>query len=120
MNKIRELRLSLNLTQSDLAEKLGINQSAVGKYERGELEPSISTLRLLSKIFECSIDYIVCNSDDFGVISISNDGAQLSSEEAQLLHDFRALSPDLKNMLLATVATWKGTTANKDSSNRRA
>lgn len=118
MNKIRELRLSLNLTQSDLAEKLGINQSAVGKYERGELEPSISTLRLLSKIFECSIDYIVCNSDDFGVISISNDCAQLASEEVQLLHDFRSLSPDLKNMLLATVATWKGTTAN--NSNRRA
>lgn len=90
MNKIRELRLSLNLTQSDLAEKLGINQSAVGKYERGELEPSISTLRLLSKIFECSIDYIVCNSDDFGVVSIA--GPVLTAEEKSLIETFRKLN----------------------------
>lgn len=93
MNKIRELRLSLNLTQSDLAKKLGINQSAVGKYERGELEPSISTLRLLSKIFECSIDYIVCNSDDFGVISISNDAPQLPADAQELVDMFLSLSP---------------------------
>lgn len=110
MNKIKELRLSLNLTQSELAKMLGLNQSAIGKYERGELEPSISTLRIMSKIFECSIDYILCNSDDFGVVSIA--GPELTPEETQLLKDFRALSPDLKKMILANVQTLKGSTSN--------
>ena len=116
MNKIRELRLSLGLTQADLAKMLGLNQSAVGKYERCELEPSLSTLRLLSRIFECSIDYIVGNSDDFGNVTIANVGEKLSSEELQLLSDFRSLEPALKEMLLGIIETWKkkdGTNATK-------
>ena len=93
MNKIRELRLSLGLTQADLAKMLGLNHSAVGKYERCELEPSLSTLRLLSRIFECSIDYIVGNSDDFGNVTIANAGAQLPAEAQELVEMFLSLSP---------------------------
>lgn len=45
MNRIKELRTMQSLTQSDLAKKIGVNQSAVGKYEREELEPNITILK---------------------------------------------------------------------------
>lgn len=92
-NNIRELRLSLSLTQSELAEKLGLNQSAIGKYERNELEPSISTLKKMSLIFECSIDYIVAHSDDFGniVVKEKSPAQTLSQAEQDLLDDFRSV-----------------------------
>lgn len=99
-NKIRELRTSLSLTQSELAAQLGLNQSAIGKYERGELEPNVDILKKLSAFFQCSIDYIVENSDDFGVISIStqkNPTSDLTSEEKHLLETFRKLS--MKNRI---------------------
>ena len=100
MNRIRELRISSNLTQSELAERIGLNQSAIGKYERGELEPSISTLKALSKIFECSIDYILGNSNDFGVISIANEGAQLPTDAQELVDIYLALEEEYQAQIL--------------------
>ncbi len=101
-NRIRELRLSFELTQSELAHKIGLNQSAIGKYERGELEPSIETLKRLSQIFECSIDYVTGNSDDLGVISIQRlEQAALMKEEQELLEAYRALNPNNKSRVFA-------------------
>ena len=90
-NRIRELRISVNLTQNELAKKVGLNQSAIGKYEREELEPNLETLKKLSAIFECSIDYIIGFSDDFGKISIQETTPPLTAEEQRLLNDFRTL-----------------------------
>ena len=59
MNRIKELRHKKELTQKELATMLKLNQTAIGKYERGELEPCIATLQQLADIFDCSIDYIV-------------------------------------------------------------
>lgn len=94
MNRIKELRLSSDMTQYELAYRIGLNQTAIGKYERGELEPSISTLKKLSEIFECSIDYIVGHSDDFGAISIKNEkpALALSQDEQKLLETYRKLN----------------------------
>ena len=52
MIKLKDLRLTKQLSQNELAKMLGCNQTAVGKYERGQLEPNIETLKLLSEIFE--------------------------------------------------------------------
>lgn len=90
MNKIRELRTEKGLTQAELAEILGVNQTAVGKYERGELEPNIENLIKLSRFFEVSVDYIIGNADDFGIIQTPSDA--LTQEERQLLDDFRHLN----------------------------
>lgn len=100
MNRIKELRISSNLTQSELAVRIGLNQSAIGKYERGELEPSISTLKSLSKIFECSIDYILCNSDDFGVVKIIGDNTPIPSEAQELVEMFLQLTPMHRTQVL--------------------
>lgn len=92
MNRIKELRQSINLTQKELAEKIGFNQTAIGKYERGELEPNFETLKKMSTIFECSIDYLIGYSDDFGNITIKEKSSpSLTPEEQQLLNDFRSL-----------------------------
>lgn len=72
MNRIKELRLSAELTQKDVAKKLGLNQTAIGKYERGQLEPSLETLKELSLLFDCTIDYLVGHTDDFGNVVQKN------------------------------------------------
>ena len=92
MLRLKELRLSAELTQIELARKIGVNQTAVGKYERGELEPGIETLKKLSQIFECSIDYIVGNTDDFGNVTVKGNGPVLSPEEKKLIETYRALN----------------------------
>lgn len=122
MNRIKELRIQFGLTQSELAQQIGLNQTAIGKYERGELEPSIETLKKLSFIFECSIDYIIGHSDDFGAVPITqiNSTLTLTKDEQELINDYRSLAPSLQEMLRATIQTWKGAKANTETKNRRA
>lgn len=94
MQRLKELRLSHNLTQKQLAEKVSTTQTTIGKYERGELQPSLETLKQFSNLFECSIDYIIGHTDDFGNITIKNENmVPLSMGERQLLECFRLLSP---------------------------
>ena len=92
MNRIKELRIEKGLTQNQLASLLGINQTAAGKYERGELEPNLQNLIKLSHIFECSVDYIICNADDFGNVTIKTEKpAPLPQDEQKLLDTYRKL-----------------------------
>ena len=54
-----ELRKKNNLTQDELAEKLYITRQAVSRWESGETTPNIETLKLLSKLFNVSINTIL-------------------------------------------------------------
>lgn len=92
MNRIRELRILENLTQTQLAQMVGLNQTAIGKYERGQLEPNLETLKKLSEIFECSIDYLIGFSDDFGQVTVykTTDGINsLTAEEQKIIDVLR-------------------------------
>jgi uncharacterized protein len=44
---LREARLRAGLSQAELGDLAGTSQSAINRYERGVVEPSISTLRRL-------------------------------------------------------------------------
>ncbi len=54
--KIRQLRFKANLTQEQLAEKLGIGAQSVSKWENGVTLPDITALPLLADIFGITID----------------------------------------------------------------
>ena len=56
---IRELRVKSNLSQDDLAEKVFVTRQAVSRWENGETVPSTETLKLLSKLFNVSINTLL-------------------------------------------------------------
>ena len=117
MLRLKELRISQNFTQKDLAEKFSTTQTTIGKYERGELEPSIETLQKLANFFECSIDYLVGREDDFGNITIKAENAApaLTEQERRMLELYRKLPPylqenayaELKGMAIAVESAKK-------------
>lgn len=92
MIRLKELRKEKNLTQSELGKLLDLNQTAIGKYERGELEPSTKTLIALSNIFEVSIDYILGRTDEEFVIR-KNKPAPLPADQQELNNLFQLLAP---------------------------
>ena len=63
MNRIKNLREELNITQQELADKLNCSKSVIGLYENDRRKPSLEVLLKLSEIFNCSIDYILGKSD---------------------------------------------------------
>ena len=57
-NKIRDLRISRNLTQAELGKAVGVSMQAVSKWERGGL-PDISILIVLADFFHVSLDELL-------------------------------------------------------------
>lgn len=63
MNRIKELRLAKNITQEELGKVLNVQKAAISKYENDRVEPSIEVLKLASKFFDVSTDYLLGRSD---------------------------------------------------------
>ena len=56
---IFELRTKKGLSQEELAEKVFVTRQAVSRWENGETIPNIDTLKLLSKLFDVSINTLL-------------------------------------------------------------
>ena len=56
---IRTLRAQRNLTQSELAEKTFTTRQAVSRWETGETTPNTEALKLLSRVFDVSINTLL-------------------------------------------------------------
>ena len=57
--EITDLRKAHNMTQMELADKLGISFQAVSNWERGNTMPDISKLPELAEIFHISVDELL-------------------------------------------------------------
>ncbi len=54
-----ELRVKNGLSQDDLAEKVFVTRQAVSRWENGETVPNTETLKLLSKLYNVSINTLL-------------------------------------------------------------
>lgn len=58
-NVIYELRTKNGLSQDELAEKVYVTRQAVSRWENGETTPNTETLKLLSRLFNVSINTLL-------------------------------------------------------------
>ena len=58
-NVLFELRTKNGLTQGELADKVFVTRQAVSRWETGETQPNVDTLKLLSKLFDVSINTLL-------------------------------------------------------------
>lgn len=63
--RLKQLRLKNKLTQSELADILGVKPTAISNYESERNEPSFDKLIALSKYFDVSCDYLLGVSDTY-------------------------------------------------------
>lgn len=56
VEKIRQYREQLGITQKQLANRLGIDRSMIAKWEIGVNKPRADRLVKLAEIFQCSVD----------------------------------------------------------------
>ena len=61
--RVKDLRLSMNLSLRQLAKITGLSHSAICKYESGTREPTFESLEALADVFNCDIDYLLGRSD---------------------------------------------------------
>ena len=96
MLKIQELRVASNLTQRELAEKIGVKNYTVANWEQNRTEPSIRDLVDLANFFECSVDYLIGRENDFGQILIIKEE---SKEHTELLSLYEGLTEERKKVI---------------------
>ena len=56
---IAELRAKKGLSQEDVAERVFVTRQAVSRWETGETTPNVETLKLLSGLFDVSINTLL-------------------------------------------------------------
>lgn len=59
--QIYELRKKANLSQEQLAEKVGVSRQTISKWELGETAPDIKQAEVLSQVFSVSLDELTGN-----------------------------------------------------------
>lgn len=58
-NILKKIRLDNKLTQEELAQKINTSRSNIANYENNKNMPSLDILEKFSKLFNCSIDYLL-------------------------------------------------------------
>lgn len=56
---IAKLRKAADMTQSELADKIGLTRQAISKYEHGDSFPDISILLLIADVFRITVDNLI-------------------------------------------------------------
>jgi len=62
-NRLYGLRKNSNLSQEELAEKIGVSRQAVSKWERAEASPDTDNLILLAKLYNVSLDELLSTEE---------------------------------------------------------
>jgi len=63
MNRVKELREERDIKQVELATALNVSQATLSNWERGIHDPDNKSLGMLAHYFQCSIDYLLMNSE---------------------------------------------------------
>lgn len=78
--KLRELRLSMNLRQEQVARLVGVNKNAISTYENDTRQPSFEILIRLANLYRVSTDYLLGQESNR-----SADLSGLTEKEATLI-----------------------------------
>lgn len=98
MIRFFELRCEKGMSQRDIARIFNISQATYNNWENSKTQPSIEQLIALAKFYGVSVDYLIGNSDEAGVINYN--ALQLTNEEIQLLRSYRIMPGAAKESFL--------------------
>ena len=94
--RIRDLREDHDLTQKDVANALYMHVTQYRRYETGERVIPLEVAVSIANFYNVTVDYIAETSDSKKVY----ENVALSELEAELVSDFRKLSPVDKGRVL--------------------
>lgn len=63
--KISEVRKAKKIKQYEIAKAVGVNQSAITKYEAGDVVPSVEVANKIAKALGLTLTYLLDGSDEY-------------------------------------------------------
>lgn len=100
--QLTKLRKRKNITQIEMAEKLGVKQYVISSWETGRSEPCIRQIIMLSDILDVPIDYLLdkevirtASEEDFNK-TIENFKQDVKDDFANTVNELCKKLPDVK------------------------
>lgn len=87
--RIREVRLARNMSQVELAAKLGVTKQSVSNWENDNILPSVEMLEKLSITLSVSADYLL-GLDERKTLDVSGLSSDIVGHIQQLIDDIKA------------------------------
>ena len=91
--RIAEAREARGWTQEQLAEAIGTTQQTIQRWESGQIEPKLTSVRKISNALGITVSFILNINDE-------NSGELLSDNERELVSLYRSLSYKGQNAIL--------------------
>lgn len=99
--RIIELRKKKNLSQTDLAQMVGLSYAQIGRYEIKNAQPPAEALRKIADTLGTTVDYLI-NGD-------TEEKAKAALQDTRLLQLFKAvesLNDNDKNIITEVISTF--------------
>ena len=80
-DRIKQLRKKINMSQSELAQKVGLSYAQIGRYETKGSQPPAEALKKIAEELGVTPDYLISGSID--------EKALVALADTELLHQFR-------------------------------
>ncbi|MBE5868947.1 MAG: helix-turn-helix domain-containing protein [Lachnospiraceae bacterium] len=93
---IAELRKERNMTQLELADKMGISFQAVSNWERGNSMPDISKLPELAELFDVTIDQLLGEHSEIIESAAKGDIKECFENNTATIGEIKSIAPLLK------------------------
>lgn len=98
--QLKKLRLSQNLSQVDLANKLNVSKQTVSNWENNNITPSIDKLINIARFFSCSSDYLLELEKNTNIIVEASDLTQTQlAHIQQIVSDYRELNSVINKLI---------------------
>lgn len=72
-DRLKTLREEFEMTQEELGKKLNVTRQSIYTYEKGENEPTMDTLVKIADMFDVSVDYLLCRTNQRVNLQINNE-----------------------------------------------
>ena len=121
-NIIRQQRILLDLTISELGRKAGVSPSLVGRLERGERFPSARTLRKLAKVLGISEVELLMNADYLSIPASAKkieEDTQIMRLDPKVIFELSKETPATQRAVLTILKMLRGLVAEIASENRK-
>jgi len=91
MVRLKQLRKQAGMTMRQVAELLGVSDSAISLYESGKRSPGYESLRLLADHFGVTVDYLIGREEDEWLARLMNTAGAIPETGRPLIPVYGAI-----------------------------
>ena len=107
MFRLKELRMENGLKRSEFAKAVNLPVTTIANYENETRQAPYELLFVFAAFFEVSVDYLLGREEGNAVGSSTKNDALLTSDEKELLKDYRKCDRTGKSRICEYARIWR-------------